>query len=263
MKVSVVVPSLNSGAYVREAVESALSQTGVDVEVLVQDGGSTDATLDVVRSIEDPRVRVVSEPDGGQADALNRAIARASGDWIVWLNADDAIAPGAFAAVAPLLESGDYDMVYGHFELLDTNSRVVKRYTSSELNQRRLLTRGLYIFSGTWIIRRDVYERLGAYDPEFGFTMDYEFLLRIAPHVRARHSQRVLARFREQPDSKTSTRMWDFFKESLDVRRRYGGFRPRIAVQTAIRQLLDGLYMATRPFWTSRLMRRALPRKRL
>ncbi|HEX7431179.1 MAG TPA: glycosyltransferase, partial [Candidatus Limnocylindrales bacterium] len=82
-RISVIVPSYNSGAFLRQALTSVLDQ--VPHEVLVQHGGSTDGTLDILRAFGE-RVAWVSAPDGGQTDALNRALARATGDVILWLN---------------------------------------------------------------------------------------------------------------------------------------------------------------------------------
>ena len=223
-EVSVVVPSLNSGRYIGAAIRSALEQPGPPVEVIVQDGGSSDETPAVVASFGDPRVTLHREDDGGQADALNRGIARARGRWIVWLNADDMLAPGALAAAAGALRE-DWEVVYGDFHMIDVRGRVVKRYGSPELDRARLLTRGLYVFSGSLLVRRDVYARLGGYDPDLHYCMDYDFLLRLAPQVRARHCGAVLSYFREQPESKTSRHAARFFRETVMVRRRHGASR--------------------------------------
>jgi glycosyltransferase involved in cell wall biosynthesis len=262
--VSVVVPSLNSGRFIGAALDSALAQEGATLEVLIQDGGSTDGTLAAVRArAGDPRLRLASEPDLGQADALNRAIAAARGQWVMWLNADDLLAPGALAALAPAL-AGPHEVVFGDFHLVDERGAVVKRYTSAPaLDRRRLLTHGCYVFSGSLAVRRRLYERLGAYDASLSFCMDYEFLLRVAPHVSARHCGRELSLFRHQPDSKTSREALGFFLESAAVRRRYGGFSGRLLLPTARRQAGEDVYLLTRRLWQSRAWRRVEPRRGL
>lgn len=261
-EVSVVVPSLNSGPYVGAAIRSALEQKGPSLEVIVQDGGSTDGTLGVVAAFDDHRVRIHCEADSGQADALNRGLAKARGRWIAWLNADDMLAPGALAAARPWL-ADDVELVYGDFHMIDPAGRVVKRYTSPELDRARLLTRGLYVFSGSMLVRRDVYERLGAYDAALHYCMDYDFLLRVAPRVRARHCGAVLSYFREQPESKTSRHARRFFRETITLRRRHGGFSRELWAATTRRQLVDGTYMLTRPIWHSNAFRRFEPARRL
>ena len=257
-----MVPSLNSGRYIGAAIRSALEQPGPAVEVIVQDGGSSDETPAVVASFGDARVILHREDDGGQADALNRGIARARGRWIAWLNADDMLAPGALAAAAGALRE-DWDVVYGDFHMIDVGGRVVKRYGSPALDRARLLTRGLYVFSGSLLVRRDVYARLGGYDADLHYCMDYDFLLRVAPQVRAHHCGAVLSYFREQPESKTSRHAARFFRETVMVRRRHGGFSRRLLALTVRRQVADGLYMLSRPLWHSRAFRRLEPYRRL
>lgn len=101
-RVSVITPSLNQGEFLVDCIESVLKQGYANVEHIVIDGGSTDSTLEILRSF--PHVRWISEPDRGQSDALNRGVRMSSGEIIAWLNSDDYYLPGAFAAVLPLLE---------------------------------------------------------------------------------------------------------------------------------------------------------------
>ena len=87
----------------RVRITNGLTQNGATLELVVQDGGSDDETLSVLETIDDPRLSIESRPDSGLYQGLNRAIARARGDWILWLNGDDVLTPGAIAAVAPHL----------------------------------------------------------------------------------------------------------------------------------------------------------------
>src|SRR6185369_5500635 len=96
MKLSVITPTLNQGAFIERAIRSVLDQGYPDLEYLVVDGGSTDGTLDVVRRYEDRIDWWVSEPDKGQTDAIGKGIDRATGDVIAYINSDDYYLPGAF-----------------------------------------------------------------------------------------------------------------------------------------------------------------------
>jgi glycosyltransferase involved in cell wall biosynthesis len=250
MRLSVVMPSFNSGKYIAPAVRSVLSQDGPEVEVVVQDNCSTDGTPAVVADLGDPRVRFTSEPDGGQSDALNKAIARARGEWILWLNADDELAEGALADVQDAL-SDENELVYGNFAWIDPGGRCVKEYVSSELGLARLLLRGCYIFSGATFVRRDVFDRFGGYDPELAFAMDFDFLARIAGHVRAFQSRRVLAHFRIHSEAKTSSHTWPLLREDLVVRRRYAGHDPKLLGYAATGQARATGYHLLRPLWQS------------
>src|SRR5918996_661671 len=162
--ISVLVPSLNAEPFVGEAIRSALGQPLPPLEVLVQDGGSHDATVASVGAIADTRVSLVSESDRGQSDALNRAIRRAQGEWIVWLNADDLLAPDAFAAAAPFARGG-VDVVYGDFAYVDAAGEITGRVHVPDVFEReRLLVKGHYLFTGAALFRRTLFERFGELD---------------------------------------------------------------------------------------------------
>src|SRR5258705_278577 len=112
---SILVPSFNAAPFVERAMRSALSQMGPDDELLVQDAGSTDGTLDILRRLEneDSRLKLVVESDRGQSDALNLALARAKPSWVVWLNSDDVVLPGGLDAVRDAIVSHpDADVIY-------------------------------------------------------------------------------------------------------------------------------------------------------
>ena len=245
--ISVVTPSLNSGDYIVQAIESVFEQGREDTEVVVQDGGSKDGTLKLLAALDDGRISVVSGPDRSQADALNRAIARAKGEWIVWLNADDVIAPGAFAASEPFLRTGDSDLVFGDFAYIDAAGHVTREVrVAPVLDRRRLLIRGCYPFSGTMFFHRSVFERFGTFDPELDFAMDYDFYLRIALGVRTRHIPRVLAHFRDHVGSRTNTQAWGITREGIRVRRRHGGLAPATIVPASLNQLKQSADLMTR-----------------
>jgi glycosyltransferase involved in cell wall biosynthesis len=241
LTVSVVIPSFNGARYLRAALDSALAQDPPPLEVIVQDGGSTDGTHELVAALGDPRVTLVSQPDSGQSQAINRAVSRARGEWICWLNVDDLLRPGLFAAARDA--AADIDLVYGDFEWLDEQERRLRHFVPpDELTRERLLADGCYVFSGAMVMRRSVFHRFGGLDERLHLTMDYDFFLRIAPQARALHAPRTLGAFRVHGDSKTSAITWGVFVETGRVRRRHGGYRP--ATRTAVlvnqaKQLVD------------------------
>src|SRR5687767_6820676 len=112
-RLGIVTPSYNTARYLAPAVRSVLSQQGAEFDYLVMDGGSTDGTVDVLRSFG-PALRWTSERDAGQSDAINKGFARVGGEVLGWLNADDLYEPGAFRAVAERFAADpSLAMVYG------------------------------------------------------------------------------------------------------------------------------------------------------
>jgi glycosyltransferase involved in cell wall biosynthesis len=222
--ISVVVPSLNAAPFVGEAVRSALGQPIPPLEVLVQDGGSSDGTIATVEALADPRVSITSEADDGQSDALNRAFRRAQGEWVVWLNADDLLAPDAFAAAAPFSTEG-VDVVYGDFAYVDDAGEITARMpVPDRFDRELLLVKGHYLFTGAALFRRDLFTRFGGLDTSLRMAMDYDFCLRIAPHVHAVHCGATLGYFRQHGLSATAEISWRLVREEARVRRRHGGY---------------------------------------
>jgi GT2 family glycosyltransferase len=199
----------------------------------------------VIDALNDPRITLVTEPDSGQSDALNRAIRRARGEWICWLNVDDVLFPGLFATAEA---SADVDIVYGDFDWIDGEGRALRRVTPpAELSQERLLSDGCYFFSGAALFKRSLFERFGGLDEGLRYTMDYDFYLRIAPHVRARYVPRTLGAFRVHGDSKTSALTWGIFRETGRVRRRHDGYRRATRTAVLVNQVKQLVDLATLP----------------
>lgn len=258
--VSVLVPSFNSGPHLLHAIDSALAQRDVELEVLVQDGGSTDGSLDMLAAIADPRLTWFSEPDDGQSDALNRALRRASGQFVMWLNADDLLRPGAAAALLAAARRSDLSIVHGNYAIVDAQGDVIKPYTSAPLDRARLLRHGTYVFSGALLIERRLLLELGAFDARLHYAMDYDLLLRLArANARAGNIPDFVAGFRRQPLSKSESVWVPFVREHLRVSRRHGATRTRM-----LRYLVFAVtYVALRPLWRSGLWLRIRPKKHL
>jgi glycosyltransferase involved in cell wall biosynthesis len=262
VRISVVVPSFNSATFLRQALDSALSQQPPPYEVIVQDGGSTDGTVDVLRAYR-TRVRWRSEPDGGQTEALNRAIADATGDVVVWMNADDLITPGAFAVVSKaFLEQPDADFVYGDYDVIRADGSVMRRFRSSQYDPDRVFSRGCYIFSGAMYFRRELIARVGPFDERLHACMDLDYLLRIG-EARAVHVGVTVARFRRSGSGKSSRIRATFLREAHAVRRRAAGRSRRRRLLGLIADARDLVALATEPVRHTRAWSAVRPGKQL
>jgi glycosyltransferase involved in cell wall biosynthesis len=220
--VSIVTPSLNQARFLPEAIESVRAQTYSPIEHVVVDGASTDGTVDILR--EHDELRWVSEPDGGQSEALNKGFALASGDILGWLNADDAYLPQAVARGVETLTGSGAGLVYAD----------VTRVNDDGVNPRRVRSRprwdlwtelndGNGVYSPSVFFTREAFEGVGGIDESLHFTMDYDLWLRIGRAYGARHHDEVWSVQRIHDAAKTIRGYEDFWPERLAVSRKHGG----------------------------------------
>jgi glycosyltransferase involved in cell wall biosynthesis len=205
LKISLVTPSLNQGKFIRATIESALSQDYPNLDYRVQDGGSTDGTLAVLREYEG-RVPFVSGKDRGQADAINRGLSRAKGEVLGYLNSDDVLLPGALSAVGEAF-AADPELLFlwGRASYLDEAGRIVSPYLVRPDAIERLAD-ACFIAQPAAFFRRKVWDETGPFDESLHHTMDYDYWLRIAeryPQSKMRFLDRELAGCRMHADAKT------------------------------------------------------------
>ena len=177
MSIAVLTPSFQYGRFIGDALDSVEGQTGVDVQHVVQDGGSTDETLDILR--RRTTVDWQSAPDSGQSDALNRALLRADCDWITWLNADEYYLPGALRALVAHATSSGADVVYGDSVFVDAKGRFLRLLPQHAFSSTVLRTYGAFIASCAVVFRRSL---LGS-DPwaiDLTRVMDWDLYLRLS-----------------------------------------------------------------------------------
>jgi glycosyltransferase involved in cell wall biosynthesis len=177
VKISVITVSFNAARTIGHTLESALAQTHPDKELLVIDGGSKDETVAVVRSFGE-RVRLISEPDRGLYDAMNKGLRLFSGDAVGFLNADDRYQDDrVLADIADSLEQAD--IVYGDLDFVDSHDggKVVRSWRGRPF-ERGAFRRGWMPPHPTFYVRRSVTEAVGAFDLDMKISADYDFMLR-------------------------------------------------------------------------------------
>ncbi len=180
MKISVVTAVFNRVSTIGQAMESVQRQTHPLVEHVIQDGCSSDGTLNAIATFANETTQLVSERDSGIYDAINRGIQRASGDVIGLMHSDDffsndsVLAKVAHAFADPMIEG-----VYGdlHYVSADNPARVVRHWYSGQY-EASLLKFGWMPPHPTLYLRRDVFERFGLYDTSFSIAADYDAILR-------------------------------------------------------------------------------------
>ena len=201
MKISVVTVTWNSAATVADTLRSVNTQTHPDVEHIVIDGGSTDATLDIVRS-EGRRVStLVSEPDRGIYDAMNKGLRLATGEVVGLINSDDFLAGDDILAtvVATFAADPTLEAVYGDLCYVSpADTQRVVRYWRSSSFRAGLFAQGWAPPHPTLYVRRFVYEQLGGFDLAYPLAADLELMVRFLEvhRVRSLHVPKVFVRMR-------------------------------------------------------------------
>ncbi|HAS6019524.1 TPA: glycosyltransferase [Vibrio vulnificus] len=180
MKVSVITATYNSSQTIVDTVRSLEGQTYSDIEYIIVDGASKDNTLQVIEQNCSRVSKIISEPDRGIYDALNKGIQAATGDIIGFLHSDDLLAyPQAIADLVNTMQASQSQAVYADLEYVskDDISKTVRLWTSGEYQKQNLLN-GWMPPHPTFYMRRECYQALGVFDLSFRISADYDSLLR-------------------------------------------------------------------------------------
>ncbi|SPE59608.1 hypothetical protein SBV1_3360003 [Verrucomicrobia bacterium] len=224
-KISIVTPSFNSRQTIREMIDSVLGQNYPDFEHIIIDGGSTDGTIEILRGYS--HLQWASEKDQGHYHAMNKGIARATGEWIVILNADDCFRPGALPAVAQAFQQNpQWDALFGDVVYVDAEGRKIYQREEARYDYRVLLYGLDYICHQTLFVRRGVYQRLGGYRyQEFLNSADYEFKLRLGQAgCRVGHVPKLLVNYRYHAGGQSADRriIRNMLEETRRIRHEHG-----------------------------------------
>jgi glycosyltransferase involved in cell wall biosynthesis len=204
-RVSIVTPSFNQSRFIEETLRSVLLQGYDDLEHIVVDGGSTDATLDVVRRYAPFLASWTSERDDGQADAINRGWRRSTGELLGWLNSDDVLQPGALHGVAlTLVEHPEADLVYGDDVFMDAASNHSTPLPGEPITADEMVrTLRTPVPQPGFLMRRSVLERAGYLNPRWRVVLDRDFFVRVACVCRLHYRPGLVAAFRAHATSKS------------------------------------------------------------
>ena len=199
----IVTPSWNQGKYIRATIDSVLQQNYPKLAYMVHDGGSTDETIQILKSYGN-KLQWRSEPDTGQANAVNRGFSQIVGDIMGYLNSDDMLLPGTLAYIAKAFrDNPKVDVVYGHRIYVDSHGFDIGRCILPP-HHAGTLKWADYIPQETLFWRRRVWEAIGPLDESFNFALDWDFVLRAQEAgFRFKRLPRFLACFRTHDEQKT------------------------------------------------------------
>jgi len=206
-KISVVMPSLNQGRFIRRAILSVLNQEYANIELIVIDGGSTDETVDILKEFGTHIDHWRSEKDRGQAHALNKGFALATGEIFGWQNADDLYLPGAFAAAVEAFRSApNAGIVYGDWLAIDEQDTTLELTYALPPRRPRFSYENMKAYNQSMFWRREVHARFGEFDENLNLLIDNDLIIRFLGKEGVQGFQRIprfLGAFRLHEAQKT------------------------------------------------------------
>jgi glycosyltransferase involved in cell wall biosynthesis len=201
MKVSIVTVCLNSVETIEDAVNSVLSQDYRDIEYIIVDGGSTDNTLDIIKSYKGKIAKVISEPDNGIYDAMNKGIKSSTGDIIATLNSDDVYSDQTIVGrIVEFMQSNRLDAAYGDLVYIERNSADhITRFWKAGKYKKGAFRYGWVLPHPTFFCRKIIFERFGYFNDKLQVAADFELMLRFVEkhQIKIGYLPKVIVKMRK------------------------------------------------------------------
>lgn len=215
--VSIITPSYNQAKYLEQTIQSVFNQDYPRIEYIVIDGASKDGSVDIIKKYADKLTYWESKKDKGQADAINKGFAHATGEIIAWLNSDDYYLPGAVrAAVKVFEENPDVVLVYGDMLAVDENST-----TFNTLTYKQLTLEDLFCFQiigqPAVFMRRSALQKTSGLDLTFHFLLDHLLWIKIAKQGKILHVSQTWAAARYHAEAKNVAKAAEFGLEAFRI----------------------------------------------
>ncbi|MFO8036770.1 MAG: glycosyltransferase family 2 protein [Anaerolineales bacterium] len=214
--VSIITPSYNQARYLEATIQSVLEQEYPYLEYGVVDGGSTDASLEIIKRYADRLDWWVSEPDRGQGDAINKGMNRAKGDIVAWLNSDDIYLPDAIHKAVEVFQNCDPGMVFGDAITIDPHGVPLNYLRFGDWDLSDLL-RFRVICQPAVFMKRQVWEDVGGVDTRYHCMLDHHLWIRVAAQQNIHHIPDALAASRYHPQAKNVAIAVEFSREIYRV----------------------------------------------
>jgi glycosyltransferase involved in cell wall biosynthesis len=234
MQITIITPVFNGAKYISQCIENVISQNCDSVEHLIMDGLSTDGTPEIVKKFAEnhPHIRLISEKDKGQSDAMNKGIAEAKGEIVSFLNVDDYYEPGVFNRVLEIFKDlPDPSFVCGNLNIWNADGSLKHFNRPNRISLVELVSNCFeWPYNPTaYFYHRNLHKKVGLYNIQNHFCMDYEFIIEMAKSIDLRHVDEVWGNFVMVADSKTQNAhqetLESAFEAGASVRRNViGGF---------------------------------------
>lgn len=226
--VSVVIPNLNQGVYLEEALQSVLKQTkNLDIRIAVMDAGSTDNSLEIIKKYENHIYFWRSYPDKGQAFAINEGIIKLpSADYICWLNSDDSFEENGLEKMVVFLEEHkEFHAVYGKAYITDYRNRKMEPYPTCDFSIEAL-TKNCFICQPATLVRFQTWVNVGGVDESLFMCMDYDLWWRLSKNGVIGYLEEFVANSRDHEGTKTRNNKRRHYEEALLILKRNIGHIP-------------------------------------
>ena len=186
--VSIITVVRNGRKFIGQTIESVAGQTYPHIDYIVVDGASTDGTSEIIRHYAARITKFICEPDTGIAEAFNKGLGLATGDYILFLNSDDRLAtPETISLMVQAIIANDYPvLIYGDYVIVDRQTDAEKQHCGVRFNRSRFL-RGGVLPHPCLLTHRGYFDKYGNFDTSFSIAMDYEWMLRGVLDCRVIH----------------------------------------------------------------------------
>lgn len=236
VKVGIIIPSYNQGKYIEKAILSVLeNRKHVTIDIAVMDGGSQDETMSIIRKYE-PYLKVwCSEPDKGQAHAINKGIAALAGcQYFMWLNSDDVFEDEyAVKKILDYAMNNHLEVCYGLSHFIDEEGKVIGEYPVEEFDYAKL-GHHCYLSQPSVMFSRAAYEKVGLLNEKMQMCLDYEYWIRLAQEYEFGCLKEYIGSTRIYGETKTATMQQQHLKEAFEILQKYYGKVPMHWIVTKV-----------------------------
>lgn len=227
-KIGIVIPSYNQAKYLEESIKSVLKNAeNIDMDIAVIDGGSMDESIAIIEKYASNFIYWCSEPDEGQAQAINKGISKLKNcKYYLWLNSDDVFeSDDAVKKIVEFAEKGKYDVCYGLSHFIDEKGTIIGEYPVEPFSYKNLGKR-CYLSQPSVMFSREAYDKIGPLNNSLNMCLDYEYWMRLARHYDFGFFAEYIGATRIYKSTKTSTMQAEHLKSAIKIIMKYYGRVP-------------------------------------